>query len=61
MATRFGVVNVAFRNKRVRRLVLRVLPVAAALVVLLASLILVSNVQQDFFRPRLQNVAQDLS
>jgi PAS domain S-box-containing protein len=37
----------AFRNKRVRRLVLRVLPVALALVVLLVSLILVSNVQQD--------------
>ena len=37
----------AFKNKRVRRLVLRVLPVAVALVVLLASLILVSNVQQD--------------
>jgi len=37
----------AFQNKRVRRLVLRVLPVALALVVLLASLILVSNVQQD--------------
>jgi len=37
----------AFRNKRVRRLVLRVLPVSLALVVLLVSLILVSNVQQD--------------
>ncbi len=37
----------AFQNKRVRRLVLRVLPVAVALVVLLVSLILVSNVQQD--------------
>jgi len=37
----------AFRTKRVRRLVLRVLPIALALVVLLASLILVSNVQQD--------------
>ncbi len=37
----------AFRNKRVRRLVLRVLPIALALVVLLASLILVSNVRQD--------------
>jgi len=37
----------AVQNKRVRRLVLRVLPVAVALVVLLASLILVSNVQQD--------------
>jgi PAS domain S-box-containing protein len=37
----------AFQNKRVRRLVLRVLPVALALIVLLASLILVSNVQQD--------------
>jgi len=37
----------AFRSKRLRRLVLRVLPVAVALVVLLASLILVSNVQQD--------------
>lgn len=37
----------AFRNKRIRRLVLRVLPVAVALVALLASLILVSNVQQD--------------
>lgn len=37
----------AFQNKRVRRLVLKVLPVALALVVLLASLILVSNVQQD--------------
>jgi PAS domain S-box-containing protein len=36
-----------FQNKRVRRLVLRVLPVALALVVLLVSLILVSNVQQD--------------
>ncbi len=37
----------AFRNKRVRRLVLRVLPITVALVVLLVSLILVSNVQQD--------------
>ena len=37
----------AFRNKRVRRFVLRVIPVAVALVVLLVSLMLVSNVQQD--------------
>jgi PAS domain S-box-containing protein len=37
----------AFRGKRVRRLFLRVLPVAVGLVVLLASLILVSNVQSD--------------
>jgi len=37
----------AFRSKRVRRLVLKVLPVVVALVALLASLILVSNVQQD--------------
>jgi len=37
----------AFRSKRVRRLILRVLPVTVALVVLLVSLILVSNVQQD--------------
>jgi PAS domain S-box-containing protein len=37
----------AFRSKRVRRLVLRVLPVTVALVVLLVSLILVSNVQQN--------------
>jgi PAS domain S-box-containing protein len=37
----------AFRNKRVRRLLLRVLPVAVALMVLLVSLVLVSNVQQD--------------
>ncbi len=37
----------AFQNKRVRRLVLKVLPVTVALVVLLVSLILVSNVQQD--------------
>jgi len=37
----------AFRNKRVRRLLLRVLPVTVALVVLLVSLVLVSNVQQD--------------
>ena len=37
----------ALQSKRVRRLVLRVLPVAVALVALLASLILVSNVQQD--------------
>lgn len=36
-----------FQSKRLRRLVLRVLPIAVALVVLLASLILVSNVQQD--------------
>ena len=36
-----------FQSKRVRRLVLRVLPVTVALVVLLVSLILVSNVQQD--------------
>ena len=47
MATRFGVVSMAFQSKRVRRLVLRVLPVAIALAVLLASLILVSNVQQE--------------
>ena len=37
----------AFRNKRVRRFALRVIPVALALVVLFVSLILVSNVQQD--------------
>ena len=37
----------AFQRKRVRRLVLRVLPVTVALVVLLVSLILVSNVQQN--------------
>ncbi|MCP4044413.1 MAG: HAMP domain-containing protein [Gammaproteobacteria bacterium] len=37
----------AFRNKRVRRFVLRVIPVAVALVALLISLMLVSNVQQD--------------
>ncbi len=37
----------AFRNKRVRRFVLRVIPVVVALVVLLISLMLVSNVQQD--------------
>ena len=37
----------AFQSKRVRRLVLKVLPVAVALAALLASLILVSNVQQD--------------
>ncbi len=37
----------AFRNKRLRRLILKVLPVAVALTVLLASLILVSGVQQD--------------
>jgi PAS domain S-box-containing protein len=37
----------AFQSKRVRRLVLRVLPVVLALLVLLVSLILVSNVQQD--------------
>lgn len=36
-----------FQSKRVRRLVLRVLPVSVALLVLLVSLILVSNVQQD--------------
>ena len=37
----------AFQSKRVRRLVLRVLPVTVALIVLFVSLILVSNVQQD--------------
>ena len=37
----------AFQSKRVRRLVLRVLPVTVALIVLLVSLVLVSNVQQD--------------
>ncbi len=37
----------AFRSKRVKRLILKVLPVAVALTVLLASLILVSNVQRD--------------
>lgn len=37
----------AFRSKRIRRLVLRVLPVAVALVVLLVSLMLVSNEQQQ--------------
>ena len=37
----------AFQRKRVRRLVLRVLPVTVALVVLFVSLVLVSNVQQD--------------
>ena len=37
----------AFRNKRVRRSVLRGLPVVVALVALFASLILVGNVQQD--------------
>jgi len=43
----------AFQSKRVRRLVLRVLPIAVALVVLLISLILVSNVQQDVSDDRL--------
>ena len=37
----------AIQSKRIRRLVLKVLPIAVALVALLASLILVSNVQQD--------------
>lgn len=37
----------AVQRKRLRRLILRVLPVTVALVVLLVSLILVSNVQQD--------------
>ena len=37
----------AFQSKRLRRFVLRVIPVTVALVVLLVSLILVSNVQQD--------------
>ena len=37
----------AFQSKRVRRLVLKVLPIAVALVALFASLILVSNVQQE--------------
>ena len=37
----------AFQSKRVRRFVLRVIPVTVALVVLLVSLILVSNVQPD--------------
>ncbi len=37
----------AFRNKRVRRSVLRGLPVVVALAALFASLILVGNVQQD--------------
>ena len=37
----------AFQSKRMRRLVLRVLPVSVALLVLLVSLVLVSNVQQD--------------
>ncbi len=37
----------AFQSRRVRQLFFRVLPVALALAVLFASLILVSNVQQD--------------
>jgi len=37
----------AFQSKRVRRLILKVLPVVVALTALFASLILVSNVQQD--------------
>ena len=37
----------AFQSKRIRRRVLKVLPIAVALIALLASLILVSNVQQD--------------
>jgi PAS domain S-box-containing protein len=37
----------AFHSKRVRRRVLKVLPIVVALVALLASLILVSNVQQE--------------
>ena len=37
----------AFQSKRVRRRVLKVLPIVVALVALLASLILVSNVQQE--------------
>ena len=37
----------AFQSKRVRRLFLRVLPITVALVVLLVSLVLVSNVQQE--------------
>ena len=37
----------ALHGKRLRRLILKVIPVALALVVLFASLMLVSNVQQD--------------
>ncbi len=37
----------AFQSKRVRRLILKVLPVVVALTALFASLILVSNVEQD--------------
>ena len=44
----------ALQSKRVRRFVLKVLPVALALAVLFASLILVSNVPSD-------NVTSDVS
>ena len=37
----------AFQSKRVRRLILKVLPIVVALTALFASLILVSNVQRD--------------
>ena len=37
----------AFRNKRLRKRLFRVLPIVAALAVLLTSLLLVSNVEQD--------------
>ncbi|MFT5769155.1 MAG: nitrogen fixation/metabolism regulation signal transduction histidine kinase, partial [Lysobacterales bacterium] len=37
----------AFRNKRLRKRLFRVLPVAATLAVILVSLLLVSNVEQD--------------
>jgi len=37
----------AFQSKRIRRLILKVLPVAVAVAALFASLILVSSVQQD--------------
>lgn len=47
MAARFGVVFVAGHNQRLKRRLFRVFPVLAALVVLLVSLVLVSDVQQE--------------
>ena len=47
MAARFALVDMAVRDKRLKRRLFRVFPVLAALAVLLVSLVLVSDVQQD--------------
>jgi PAS domain S-box-containing protein len=47
LETQLGVVNLAFRNRRLKKLLFRVLPILAVLTAILTALLLVSNVEQD--------------